>query len=233
MLGVGKGVDIEELADGLEYRAGVFRRFLLCDKALLLHDRDIEQRHEADDKEGQLVGDVRGVLIDYLQNAAVGKGAERVKQAIDYRDKYGDPALGVVPVASVLPCAAKLLVLVRLGKAKPDNADAHERHSDKRHGRHLVPDADGDNGQHRDYRAGAVAYRGGYRKLDISKPQISHRHRHYVQCRHGQIRQDNFQINLHAADEYLIRRVQTHHDTDRRDHLEMGVFVLLILTANF
>ncbi len=79
MLGVGKGVDIEELADGLEYRAGVLRRFLLCDKALLLHDRDIEQRHEADDKEGQLVGDVRGVLIDYLQNAAVGKGVDELK----------------------------------------------------------------------------------------------------------------------------------------------------------
>ena len=64
VLGVGKGVDIEELADGLEYRAGVLRGFLPEDELLLLYAEGVYRARDTGGKEGQLVGNVCGVLIE-------------------------------------------------------------------------------------------------------------------------------------------------------------------------
>ena len=233
MLGVGKGVDIEELADGLEYSAGVLRGFLPEDELLLLYAEGVYRACDTGGEEGQLIGDICGVLIEHFEHAAVGKGAESVKQAVDNGEEDGDPALGIMPVGFILTRAAKLGVLIRFGQTEEEHAEADERDRDERHGGQIVTDADGRKGEHGDDRAGAVADRRGYRKLDIPQADIADGHGENVQYRDGQISQDNAPAYLNAADKNFIAGVQTHDYADRRDHFQVTVFIGLGLAAYF
>ena len=233
MLGVGKGIDIEELADGLKYRAGVLRGLLLEDELLLLYAEGVHRACDTGGKEGQLIGDICGVLIEDFEHAAVGKGAESVKQAVDNGDEEGNPALGIVPVGFVLPRAAKLGVLVGFREAEEEHAEADERDRDERHRGQIVTDADSRKGEHGDDGTGAVADRRGYRKLDIPQADIADGHRENVQYRDRQISQEDAPAYLNAADKNFIAGVQTHDNADCRDHFQVTVFIGLGLAAYF
>ena len=232
MLAVGEGVDVKELAGRLEDRAGVLGGFLLCDELLLFDAEHPDRAEDADKEERQLIGDIRAVLVEHLEHKTVGKGAQRVEQTVDHGDREGDPAFGVVVIGCVLARPSQLLVLVGLDKAEGDHADAHERHRDERDGRQILADAGGDQRQHRDDRAGAVADRGGDRKLDIAQPEIADGHREDIEHRDRQIGQDDLATNLNAVEEDLIGSVQPHHKTHGHDHFQMTVFVLCVLAAD-
>ena len=232
VLGIGQGVDIEELADGLENGAGVLGRLLPGDQLLLLDAQHVDGAEDAHDQEGQLIGAVGAVLVQHLQHAAVGKGAQRVQQAVDDGDQNGDPALGVVVVGGVLPGAAELLVLVGLGKAQGDDADADQGHGHQGHGGQILADAHGEKGQHRDDGAGAVADGGGDGQLDVPQAQIADGHGEDVQHGDRQIGQNDLPAHLHAAREDLIGRVQAHDEAHGRHHFQMAVLVLSVLAAD-
>ena len=83
MVRVRKRINIEELPNGLEDGTGVLGSLLTGDEFLFFDTKHIDCAEDADSKEGQLIGAVGTVLIQNLQNAAVGKGAERVQQTVD------------------------------------------------------------------------------------------------------------------------------------------------------
>jgi len=236
MLGVGQRVNIEELADRLAHGTEILRPLLLRDEALLLDAEDIDRARNAHHEECELIGDVAGVrqlLAELFEHTAVGKRAERVEQAVDHRQRDGEPAFGVMPVGLVLPGAAQLLVLVGLRDAERDHADAHERHSHERERRQIVADADSDEREHRYDRAGAVADGGGDGELYVPETEIADGHGENVEHRNRQIHENDLPCDADLPDEDLIGSVQTHNDTDGHDHFEMAVFVAAVLTANF
>ena len=236
MLGVGQRVDIEELADRLAHGAEILRPLLLRNEALLLDAEDIDRARNAHHEECELIGDVAGVrqlLAELFKHTAVGERAECVEQAVDHRQRDGEPAFGVMPVGLVLPGAAQLLVFVGLRNAERDHADAHERHSHERERRKIVADANGDEREHRYDRAGAVADGGGDGELYIPETEIADGHGENVEHRNGQIHENDLPCDADLPDEDLIGGVQTHDDADSRDHFQVTVFIGLGLAAYF
>ena len=232
MLLIRQGVDVEELADGLEDGAGIFGDLTLRDEPLLLDAENINCAEDAHKQEGQLIGAVGAFLVQHLEHAAVGKGAQRVEKAVDHGDGDGDPALGVVVVGGILPGSAELFVLMGFDKAEGDDADGDQRHGNQRDGGQVLTDAGGDKGQNRNDRAGAVADGAGDRKLDIAKPQIADGHGQDVQHGDRQIREDHVPAHFHAVKEDLVCRVQTHHKAHRHDHFQVTVLIVCVLAAD-
>ena len=146
-----------------------------------------------------------------------------------------EPRLGVFVVGRLLPRGAKLLVLARFHDAETDHARAHQRHGCERGKLHaggqLVAQTARDEVQHGHQCAGGVADRGGDGQLNIPQTDVAERHRQDVQQRHRQIRPDDVPRNFRAADEDLIRGVQTHHKADSHHHFQVCQMVLRVAAA--
>lgn len=61
-------------------------------------------------QERQLIGDVRGVLVQALEHEAVGKRSGGVEQAVGHGQADGKPALGILAVCMLLTAAAQVIV---------------------------------------------------------------------------------------------------------------------------
>ena len=231
MRGIGKCIYVRKLTRSLEDGAGVFGSLALGYELLLFNAENVHGAYDTDDQEGQLIRNVCRVLIEGFEHAAVCKCAERIQQAVDNGKRYCKPAFCIVMIACILTCAAQLLILVCFRKAEGDNADADKRDSRKSH-RWQAVYALSCEYEHSHYRAGRVAYRRGYRKLDISKPDIADRHRNDIQRRNRQVLQNNLAVYRNAADKYLIRGMNAHYKADGHDHLQVTVFIIRILTAD-
>ena len=136
-------------------------------------------------------------------------------------------------VGGVLAGSSEILVLVGFDKAEGDDAAADQGHGDKGDGGQILTDAVAEKREQRDDGAGAVADRGGNRELDIPQAEIADGHGEDIEHGDGQIGQNDLGVDLHALDEDLIGRVQTHHDADRHDHLEMAVRVVSVSASYF
>ena len=154
---IGKGVDIRKLTGSLEDGAGVLGDLALGNELLLPYAEDVYCTYDADCEERQLIRDIRRILIERFEHSAVGEAAQRIDKAVDYRQRYRYPASRVMVIARILTGTAQLLILVCLGKAEGDNADAHESNGSERHGRKSVYALRCEY-EHSDYRAGGVAY---------------------------------------------------------------------------
>ena len=198
---------------------------------------DIHERHHGRKQERQLIRAVGRVRVETSEHETVGERAGRVEQTVGHRQREGEPALGIAVVRGRLARAAQLVILARLDHAEPDHAGAHEHDGGQRHDAHaaaevLVQPAEAQV-QHGHHRAGGVADRRRDGQLNIAQADIAERHRHDVQQRHGQVRPDDVPRDAHAADEDLIRRMQTHDDADGDDHLQVRELVVRVAAADF
>ena len=80
-------IDVEELADGLADRADILRRFGARGQLLALDEEHIRAADQTRGEEGQLVGDVGGILVQGFEHKAVRERAGRVQNAVGNREQ--------------------------------------------------------------------------------------------------------------------------------------------------
>ena len=231
MLRVRQRIDVRELTRRLAQRARVFGSLPLGQQLALFNEHHIHKAHDGRQQECQLIGAVGAVLVQRLQHPAVGKGAQRVQQAVDHRQDQRQRGLGVAVVTGLLPGGAQVVVLPRLHDAQTDHAHAHQRCGYQLR-RHQLAQPAGGQRQHRHQSAGGIAYRGGDGQLDVPQADIADGHGADVQQRHRQIGQDDVAVDLCAADKNFVSGVQAHYQTHGHDHLQMAVFVVRVLAAD-
>ena len=224
-------VDVEELTDRFADGTDVLRRFGARGQLFVLDENDVRARNQTGEEEGQLVGDVRGILIQRFQNEAVGECSRRIENTIGNRQEQRKQGLGILVIARLLTGGAKLVVLGRFRDAQRDDADGNQRDGGKLPGVHIA-DARGCNGQNRDQRAGGIANRRGDGQLDVTQTDVAHRHGDDVQQGNRQVGQDDLHVDFNAADKDLVAGVQTHDDTDRHDHFQVRGLVVGFAAAD-
>ena len=183
MIFVRQSVDVEKLADRFAGSADVLWQLQL-EGELFAADQQIGKAAQAGGQEGQLVGDVRGVLVERFQHQRVGEGAGGIQQTVGDRQADGQPAFGVLAVGVLLTARAQLVVLPRLDDAEADHAGAdHGDRADDQHGICTIQcgQAARQQAQYGDQRAGGVADGGRDRKLNIAQADIAQRHGNDVQ----------------------------------------------------
>ena len=135
----------------------------------------------------------------------------------------------------LLTARTQLVILAGFDHAEADDADA-DQHDRRQHQRRKLAQgshAAEDHGQHGDQCAGGIADRRRNGQLDIAQTDIADGHGDDVKQGDGQIRPDDVQGDLDAAEEDLISGVQTHHDADGDDHFQMRGLVLFAAAADF
>ena len=124
-------VDVEELTNRFANSTDVLRRFRARRQLFVLDENDICARNQTGEEEGQLIGDVRGILIQRFQNEAVGERSRRIENTIGNRQEQRKQGLGILVIARLLTGGAKLVVLGRFRDAQRDDADGNQRDGGK------------------------------------------------------------------------------------------------------
>ena len=130
-------------------------------------------------EEGQLVCDVRGVLVERLKHQRIGKGTGCVEQTVGDGQADGKPTFSILAVGVLLTARAKIIVLLGLHNAETDDADADQRNGSK-YGQGVVHVQRGQtarcNAQHGYKRARGIADGRRNGKLDVAQTDITQRH---------------------------------------------------------
>ena len=234
MLLIGQRIDVEQLADGLAGSADILGQLRL-ERELLAAGQQVDKAADAGGQERQLIGDVRGVLVQAFEHEAVGKRPGGVEQAVGHGQADGEPALGILAVRVLLTAAAQVIVLARLHDAEADDAEAHQTdgaQDDRLLRAVIIGQRTGAQAQHGDERTGAVADRRRDGKLDVAQADIAERHGENVEQGDGQVCPDDVPGDGDVMEHDHIGRMQAHNEADGDDHFQMGRLILFAAAAD-